>query len=109
MIPPLTKGQYLVLVAMRDGQECTLWPVMRRYFLRRQVIKPAGDYPPPSDELRTKQPVRPYPVTQVGLDAILAYEAKQAPVLASAKTFAMKPQFAWSAKRGNGQLKGPLS
>lgn len=77
---PLNKEQYVVLSAMAQRRPHTLWPVMRRLFLRRQYIQASGDYPAPSERSRCAAPVRPYVVLQAGLDAIAAYELRTAPV-----------------------------
>lgn len=70
----MTSEQYKVLSAIRDGKPHTLWPLMRRAFLRRQWITPDGDPPTPSEERRAKAPVRPYAATRRGKAALHAYE-----------------------------------
>lgn len=70
----MTSEQYRVLSALRDGRAHTLWPMMRRSFLRQQWIKPNGEPPSPSEKRRAVAPVRPFVVTRRGKAALRAYE-----------------------------------
>lgn len=74
----LTKEQYAVLRAIKDGKPHTLFATMRRRFLRLQWLKPDGDYPAPSPTRRIKHPSRQYAVTPAGDLAIGRYESAHA-------------------------------
>lgn len=77
MAPTLSPLQYRTLVAIRDGQPHTLWPMMRRAFVRAGLIVAAGPPPEPSETRRAQVPVRLFSVTQIGHDAIAAHGAEQ--------------------------------
>lgn len=70
----MTGEQYKVLRALERGEGCTLWPMMRRGFLRAHWIEPNGDQPPPCEKRHVKAPVRPYLVTRRGRTALRAHE-----------------------------------
>lgn len=70
----MTGEQYKVLHALELGESCTLWPLMRRAFLRRQWLAPNGDPPPPCEKRQAKAPVRPYLVTRRGRAALRSHE-----------------------------------
>lgn len=70
----MTGEQYKVLHALEVGEGCTLWPMMRRAFLRQQWLKANGEPPTPSEKRRPRAPVRPYAVTRRGKAALRAHE-----------------------------------
>jgi hypothetical protein len=69
----LTKTQFDVLDSMVKGGPFTLWPAMRRAFLRGKLIVPDGAAPAPSSKRYAKLPVKPYRVTAAGLQALADY------------------------------------
>lgn len=73
MVPTLSPLQYRTLVAIRDSLPHTLWPMMRRGFVRAGLIVAAGPSPEPVDKRRPQAPTRPFSVTKLGHDAIAAH------------------------------------
>lgn len=76
----MTPEHYRVLSAMRDGEPHTLWPMMRRLFLRQQWIAPET-----------------YAVTRRGRAALESYEGEIKQQAARSPVDPIKPQF---GKRG---------
>jgi hypothetical protein len=75
----LTKTQFDVLDSMVKGSPFTLWPTMRRAFLRAKFIAPAGKAVPPANKRYAKIPVKPYRVTEEGHKALEAYDGPRTP------------------------------
>ena len=69
----LNKEQYATLNAIATGQPHTLYPMMRRWFLRERLMRTAGPTVPPAEVRHDKQPVREYAVTPEGKVAIAEY------------------------------------
>jgi hypothetical protein len=72
----LNKAQYATLAAIATGTPHTLYPMMRRAFLRAQFIVPAGPVPPPAEVRHEKAPVRDYAVTAAGHAALVSYKGR---------------------------------
>lgn len=66
MISTLSPQQYRTLVAIRDGQPHTLYPMMRKSFIRSGLIVAAGPAPSASDARRRQAPSRPFALTELG-------------------------------------------
>ncbi len=71
MLPELSPLQLRTLAAIKSGAPHTLWPMMRRAFVRARLIVPAGPAPGPRAVRDPRASERPYVVTELG-DRVLA-------------------------------------
>lgn len=71
---PLKPEQYRVLLAVATGAQCTLWPSMRRSFLRKGWIRCRGAAPPIKKGKLAKQPTREYEITESGYAKLSTYK-----------------------------------
>lgn len=73
----MTSERYRVMAAIRDGRSYHRWPTMMRALWQLGWIRAIGPAPAPAEKRRRVQPVRPYAVTELGLEEMRKYEASR--------------------------------